>query len=130
MKNNNNDKYNNANLWAKQQSDKPNESKEYTYILMFDDCTGTKDEISSKTAWNFISKIAITGHSFGRGAAGSMFFMSTWDLDKLSTVFASMKMQYILFCVNDHSSSVRMTHDRQSDIFEFFKKIYENVPVG
>lgn len=117
----------NTNFWEKQKSD---EAKVYTYILMFDDCSSLKEQVSSKAAWDFIKQVAITGHSFGRGLAGTMFFTSTWDLEKLSTVFNSMKMEFILFCVNDHSSSVRVTQERQADIYKFFNTLLESIPVS
>lgn len=140
--NKNNDNYNNiynnintttsatnTNYWEKNQSGTGGVGGVYTYILMFDDCTSLKEKISSKAAWDFIKQVAITGHSFGRGLAGSMFFTSTWDLEKLATVFNSMKMEFILFCVNDHSSSVRVTQDRQADIYKFFNTVLETIPV-
>lgn len=122
----NNNAVTNVGLWGNKELMEPTM---YSYILMYDDCSSLKDEVSAKAAWNFIKQVALTGHTMGRGLAGSMFFTSTWELDKLATVFNSMKMEFILFCVNDHSSVVRVNKNQQSDIYNFFKMLCDTIPV-
>ena len=122
----NNNALKNTNPWEKNQS---NVDRVYTYILMYDDCSSLKEQVSSKAAWDFIKQAAITGHTLGRGLAGSMVFTSTWDIEKLATVFNTMKMGFVLFCVNNHTSVVRVSKDQQSGIYNFFKTLCETIPV-
>lgn len=109
---------NSCNFWNKI------EPKEYSYILMYNDCTSLKDEMSSKQAWSFISKIATSGCTFGRGMAGSMFFTSTWDIEQLKKFFSDMKMEYVLYRTDDAASIVRVADDGNKDtICKFFRNV-------
>jgi hypothetical protein len=122
----NNNTLTNINHWDNEHSNGPTE---YTYILTFKDCSPLSEDPASKPAWDFIKRVATTGHSFGRGLAGSMFFTSTWAIEKLATVFNSMKMEFILFCVNNHASVVRINKKQQDNIFNFFKTLFKTIPV-
>lgn len=102
----------------------PSKPKVYSYILMYDDCTPLSEEISYTEMWKFIQKIAKTGCSFGRGMAGSVFFTSTWDREYIATVLQGMKMQFILYCTDDRSTSTRLVTNKDS-INNFFKNQLE-----
>ena len=115
---NNSYNHNQLDFWNK------TEPTEYSYILMYNDCSGLKDEVSSKQAWSFISKIATSGCTFGRGMAGSMFFTSTWDIEQLKKFFSDMKMEYVLYRTDDTSSIVRVADDDNKDtIHKFFRNV-------
>jgi hypothetical protein len=122
----NNNALTNTEFWGNKQSMEPTL---YTYILMFDDCSPLGEDPAFVPAWNFIKEVAFTGHTLGRGLAGSIFFTSDWDIEKLATVFNTMKMGFVLFCVNNHSSVVRVNKKQQSDIYNFFKMLCEAIPV-
>lgn len=122
----NNNALTNVGLWGNKQS---MEHTLYTYILMFDDCSPLSEDPAFVPAWDFIKKVAFTGHTFGRGLAGSIFFTSDWDIEKLANVFQSMKMGFVLFCVNNHASVVRVNKNQQADIYSFFKMLCETIPV-
>ena len=94
--------------------------KVYSYILMYDDCTPLSEEVSYTEMWKFIQKIAKTGCSFGRGIAGSVFFTSTWDREHIATVLQGMKMQFVLYRTDDHSTSTRLVTNKDN-INKFFE---------
>lgn len=96
------------------------ESKVYSYILMYDDCSSLSEDISYTGMWDFIQKIAETGSTFGRGMAGAVFFTSTWDREHIATVLQGMKMQFVLYRTDDRSTSTRLVTNKDS-INKFFE---------
>lgn len=103
---------------------KPSKPVVYSYILMYDDCTPLSEEISYTKIWEFLKNIAITGSSFGRGMAGTIFFTSTWERENIAFVLQGMKMQFVLYCTNDRSASTRLVTNKDS-INKFFEKQLE-----
>lgn len=122
----NDNAFTNTELWDNEHSKGP---IEYTYILTFNDCSPLSENTSYRVAWDFIKRVATTGHTFGRNCAGSIFFTSTWDIDKLATVFEPMKMEFILFCANNHATVVRINKMQQDGIYNFFKTLFRTIPV-
>lgn len=119
-KQNINDFLNSVNVDATNNFFKSSEPTVYSYILMYDDCTPLSEEVSYTGMWKFIQKIAITGTSFGRGMAGSVFFTSTWDREHIATVLQGMKMQFVLYRIDDHSTTTRLVTNKDS-INKFFE---------
>jgi hypothetical protein len=119
-KQNINDYLNSVNVDATNNFFKPSAPSVYSYILMYDDCTPLSEEVSYTGMWEFIKKIAITGSSFGRGMAGSIFFTSTWDREQIATVLQGMKMQFVLYRIDDRSTSTRLVTNKDS-INKFFE---------
>lgn len=93
----------------------------YSYMLMYDDCTSLSEEVSYNSIWEFIKKIAVTGSSFGRGMAGTIFFTSTWERENIAIVLQGIKMQFVLYCTDDRSASTRLVTNKDS-INKFFEK--------
>lgn len=93
----------------------------YSYMLMYDDCTSLSEEVSYNSIWEFIKKIAVTGSSFGRGMAGTIFFTSTWERENIAIVLQGIKMQFVLYCTDDRSVSTRLVTNKDS-INKFFEK--------
>jgi hypothetical protein len=103
---------------------KPSKPVVYSYMLMYDDCAPLSEDISYNSIWEFLKKIAVTGSSFGRGMAGTIFFTSTWERENIATVLQGMKIQFVLYCTNDRSASTRLVTNKDS-INKFFEKQLE-----
>ena len=103
----------------------------YSYILMYNSKSFDETE-NSKQAWEFIKQIATSGCTFGRGIAGSFYFNSTLERETIAAVLTTYKMEFVLFCINDHSSSIRCEKDKLSYINEFFKDVLkiDNVTIS
>ena len=119
-KQNINEYLNSVNVDAANNFFKSSEPTVYSYILMYDDSTPLSEEVSYTGMWKFIQKIAITGTSFGRGMAGSVFFTSTWDREHIATVLQGMKMQFVLYRIDDHATTTRLVTNKDS-INKFFE---------
>lgn len=95
----------------------------YSYILIYNNKSFDRTEKNSKQAWEFIKQIGTSGCTFGRGIAGSFYFNSTWERETIATVLNTYNMEFVLFCINDHSSSIYCEKDKLSGIDEFFKDV-------
>jgi hypothetical protein len=91
---------------------------------MYDDCAPLSEDISYNSIWEFLKKIAVTGSSFGRGMAGTIFFTSTWERENIAVVLQGMKIQFVLYCTDDRSASTRLVTNKDS-INKFFEKQLE-----
>jgi hypothetical protein len=98
---------------------KPSKPVVYSYMLMYDDCAPLSEDISYNSIWEFLKKIAVTGSSFGRGMAGTIFFTSTWERENIAVVLQGMKIQFVLYCTDDRSASTRLVTNKDS-INKFF----------
>jgi hypothetical protein len=103
---------------------KPSKPVVYSYMLMYDDCAPLSEDISYNSIWEFLKKIAVTGSSFGRGMAGTIFFTSTWERENIAVVLQGMKIQFVLYCTDDRSASTRLVTNKDS-INKFFEKQLE-----
>ena len=95
----------------------------YSYILMYNVKNSDKTGKHPKHAWEFIKQIGTSGCTFGRGMAGSFYFNSTWEHETIERVLNTFDMEFVLFCINDHSSNIRCEKDKLPGIDEFFKDV-------
>lgn len=102
----------------------------YSYILMYNN--KSVDNQCSNQAWEFIKQIATSGCTFGRVISGVFYFNSTWERETIATVLNTYNMEFVLFCINDHSSNIRCEKDKLSCIDEFFKNVLkiDNVTIS
>lgn len=97
-------------------------SKVYSYILMYNDCSTLSDpELPSSKAWKYITTIANSGCTFGRGMAGSFFFTSTADRIHIANFLKSLNMEFVLYCTTDNTSITRVVENKE-EINSFLKR--------
>lgn len=94
----------------------------YSYILMYNSKSFNETE-NAKQVWEFIKQIATSGCTFGRYISGSYYFNSTWERETIAKVLSTYKIEFVLFCVNDHCSNIHCEKDKLSYIDEFFRNV-------